>query len=65
MKKKKIIVDTTMDSRTYKHVRKRKSGFSCIICYRRSGGHNLGCGPWYPKRQTQRNWKKYRKTQYK
>ncbi len=65
MRKRKLIMDTTTDKRVYKQMRRIKDGFGCIVCFKRSGGHNFGCGPWYPERQYQKNWKKFRKHQWK
>jgi len=65
MNKRKKIIDETIDGRVYKQTKRIKNGFGCIVCFKRSGGHNFGCGPWYPERLTQRNWKKQRKTQWK
>jgi hypothetical protein len=65
MKKRKKIIDKTMNRRVYKQMKHIENGFGCIVCFKRSGGHNFGCGPWYPPREETRNWKYYRKTQWK
>jgi len=65
MGKRKKILDTTTSSRVYKQMKRIENGFGCIVCFRASGGHNFGCGPWYPERSVQKNWKKYRRTRWK
>lgn len=65
MRKRKKILDTTTNSKEYKEARRIKDGFGCIVCYKRSGGHHFGCGPWYPPREYQKNWKKFRNHQWK
>jgi len=60
MKKRKHIIDTTTDSRTYKMARKQflmqQSG-RCIFC-----NPHRGCNKnWNPSK----NWKRYRTTQWK
>ena len=65
MRKRKKITDNTTNRRVHKQTNRIIEGFGCIVCFKRSGGHNFGCGPWYPERQVQKNWKKFRRTQWK
>lgn len=59
--KAKVLVDTTTNSRIYKHARNvyisDKEGY-CGWCQM-----NRGCNKWH--RKDQRNWKKFRKHQWK
>ena len=57
MKRRKNILETTSDSRTYK-MTMRSQVLGCPIC-----GPNSGCN--YRGKRKQRNWKQFRKTNYK
>jgi len=62
--KHKNIVDTTTDSKTYKRVlkmyREVRGDIDCSICPYHGGENG-----YYHNHRDYRNWKRYRKTQYK
>ena len=61
----KETLETTTNSSVYNKLYLKKYGnLGCYYCYIRSGGYRYG-GCDGPRRSTMRNWKHYRKTQYK
>lgn len=54
----------TTNSSVYKKLKMRHWNIGCWICFKRSGGNKYG-GCDGPDRKYLRNWKQYRKTQYK
>ncbi len=64
MAKSKNVIDSTVDSCVYKRTQKMRREANGEICCSRCPYHD-GENGYYHNHRDYRNWKKYRKTQYK
>ena len=68
MTKYKKIIETTTNNRIYKNLQKiRDKDVICWICFKRSNHGDIyaGCGCLFEPKREIKNWKYYRKNQYR
>ena len=61
-------LDTTTNNRVYKNLQKRRDkNVICYICFKRSNRGDIyaGCACIFEPKRERKNWKYYRKTQYR
>jgi len=66
MTRKRETLKNTTNSSVYKKLQwKHVRDVPCMICLQRTGSIYGGCGWWYLPKREKKNWKNYRKTQYR